>query len=143
MINTPVGRPVPAAGPVEPGSVKQEEPSRYLTIVIIKSLHTIIFWLVSSCVMYVFFNGIRGRSTRLMTPAIFIVLAEGAVFFGNRWRCPLTQLTEKLGASKGQITDIFLPRWFAQRIPQIYTPPFIIGLAGLLWHWWRGRNPAK
>jgi hypothetical protein len=143
MINTPVARPVPAAGTVDTESVKKDAPSHYLAIAVLKSLHTIIFWLVSSCVMYVFLNGVRGRSTRWMAPAILIVLAEGAVFFGNRWRCPLTQLTEKLGASKGQITDIFLPRWFAQRIPQIYTPPFIIGLAGLLWHRWRGRNPAK
>jgi hypothetical protein len=48
-------------------------------------------------------------------------------------------VAEKLGASKGQISDIFLPRWFAQRIPQIYTPLFIIGMAGLLWHRWRSR----
>ncbi len=107
---------------------------KHLAIVAIKTIHTAIFGMVSSSILYIFVSGVRGRSSRWTLPTILIVIAESAVFFGNHWRCPLTQLTEKLGASKGQVTDIFLPRWFAQRIPQIYTPLFIIGLAGLIWH---------
>jgi len=114
--------------------------SHRLAIVLIKIIHTTIFAMVSTCIIYVFVAGMRGRSTRWTTPAILIVLTEMSVFALNHWRCPLTQWTEKLGAAKGQITDIFLPRWFAQRIPQIYTPIFIIGLVGLLWHRWRDGN---
>jgi hypothetical protein len=115
-------------------------PSHRLVIFAIKSIHTAIFAVNSTSVLYVFVTGMRSRSTRWTFPAILIVVTEGVVFFGNHWRCPLTQLTEKLGATKGQVSDIFLPRWFAKRIPQIYTPLFIIGLAGVLWHHWRGHK---
>ena len=122
------------------GSIRARMPSHRRAIFAIKSIHTAIFAVNSTSVLYVFVTGLRGRSTRRTVPAILIVLTEGAVFFGNHWRCPLTQWTEKLGATKGQISDIFLPRWFAMRIPQIYTPLFIIGLVSLIWHQWRGHK---
>jgi hypothetical protein len=30
-----------------------------------------------------------------------------------------------------------VPRWFAEHIPQIYTPPLLIGVVALLLHRWR------
>ena len=45
----------------------------------------------------------------------------------NRGHCPLTRLVEDLGADSGRVSDIFLPRWFADRIPQRLGwryPPF-------------------
>ena len=43
----------------------------------------------------------------------------------NGWRCPLTTYAEKLGSPHGQITDTFLPKWFADRIFIVYTGLFI------------------
>ncbi len=140
MLLTTTHKPISPSEFFETSSIRTKMPSHPLAIFAIKSIHTAIFAVNSTSVLYVFVTGVRGRSTRWTLPASLIVLAEGAVFFGNHWRCPLTQLTEKLGAAKGQVTDIFLPHWFAQRIPQIYTPLFIIGLASLLWHQWRGRK---
>lgn len=109
---------------------------RRSAIIGIKLVHTAIFAVVSSSVLYVFWAGVRARPARWTGLSITIVLAESAVFAGNRWRCPLTNLAEGLGAEHGRVTDIFLPRWFADRIPQIYTPLFVTGLIGLLWHRW-------
>lgn len=106
----------------------------------IKLVHTAIFALVSTCVLYVFVAGVTGRGTRFALPAGLIVLAEMVVYAGNRWRCPLTELAERVGADSGRVTDIFLPRWFADRIPQIYTPPFVVGFFALLWRRSRGRS---
>jgi hypothetical protein len=66
--------------------------------------------------------------------ALATVLGESMNFAGYGWRCPLRTLAEDLGAESGQVTDIFLPRWFADRIPFIFTPPLVIGLVGLTWH---------
>jgi MFS superfamily sulfate permease-like transporter len=110
---------------------------RRLAVVAIKLLHTAAFAVISTSILYVFARGVCGRPTRWTRPAVAIVLAEMVVFAGNRWRCPLTGLAESLGAESGRVTDIFLPRWFADRIPELYTPPFIVGLLGLLWHHWR------
>jgi len=52
----------------------------------------------------------------------------------NRGRCPLTQLVEAMGAENGRVSDIFLPRWLADRIPQLVGPQLVIGLLGLAYH---------
>lgn len=104
---------------------------RHLAVVAIKLLHNTVFAIVSSSVLHVFSAGVRGRSARYTGGAIVIVLAEMAVFAANRWRCPLTGLAESLGAKHGRVTDIFLPHRFADRIPQLYTPPFVIGVLAL------------
>ncbi len=44
------------------------------------------------------------------------------MFAANGFRCPLTELAERYGAERGSVTDIYLPRWFAQNIPAIHTP---------------------
>lgn len=114
--------------------MRNESTIRHVAVGLIKTIHTAIFAVVSTSVLYVFWAGVRGRPSRLAGWASGIVVVEAAVFAGNGLRCPLTTLTENLGAEHGQVTDIFLPRWFADRIPQIYTPPFLIGVLGLLWH---------
>ena len=62
---------------------------------------------------------------------------EVAIFVANSGHCPLTRLAENLGAPNGRVSDIFLPRWFADRIPLIYTPPLLIGVIALVVHQWR------
>ena len=47
---------------------------------------------------------------------------ESLIFAANGFRCPLTQLAEKIGAADGSVTDIWLPRWFAHNLPAIHVP---------------------
>jgi hypothetical protein len=61
-------------------------------------------------------------------------LTESLVFAVNGWCWPLRGLAEELGAESGRVSDIFLPRWFADRIPQLFTPPLLIGVLALLWN---------
>jgi beta-lactamase family protein len=56
-------------------------------------------------------------------------ITEDTVF-----RCPLQQVAERVGAERGSVTDIYLPRWFAHNLPAIHVP--LILLAGYL----HGRN---
>jgi len=103
-------------------------------VLIIKTVHTAWFAAVSTSIMYVFVAGLRNRPGRWTAPALASAFVESAVFIANAGRCPLTELTEELGAESGRVTDIFLPRWFADRIPYIYTPPLVIGTLLLAWH---------
>lgn len=66
--------------------------------------------------------------------ALFAAVGESIVFVMNRGRCPFTQLVEAMGAENGRVADIFLPRWLADRIPQLVGPPLVIGLLGLAYH---------
>ena len=59
-----------------------------------------------------------------------MVASESLVFAANGFRCPLTQVAERVGAERGSVTDIYLPRWFARNLPAIHVP--LIFLAAYL-----------
>ncbi len=80
--------------------------------------------------IYVLYAGFAGRSDRRAGIAAGVVAAETLLFAGNGFRCPLTQVAERLGAEHGSVTDIYLPRWFARNLPDIHVP--LICLAGYL-----------
>jgi hypothetical protein len=63
-----------------------------------------------------------------------VVAGGSLIFAANRFRCPLTQLAEKIGAADGSVTDIWLPRWFAHNLPAIHVP--LLAVAAYL----NGRN---
>jgi hypothetical protein len=87
-----------------------------VTILHVKVVHTLIFWLLSACVVYVLFSGIADRLTTWTWIAAGLVLVESVVLAVSGWTCPLTILTERMGAARGSVSDIFLPKWFADRI---------------------------
>jgi hypothetical protein len=109
-------------------------PWRHVAIVAIKLVHSAIFLLNSAAIMHIFAAGLRNRPSQWTRPALAVALAEVAVFVVNRRRCPLTDLVEHLGAENGRVSDIFLPKWFADRIPQLCGPPLLIGVLALSWH---------
>ncbi len=111
---------------------------RGIAIFFVKLVHSAIFLSVAASVAHVFYAGITNRGSRITGIALALALGESSVFVANRFHCPLRTLAEDLGAESGQVTDIFLPRWFADRIPWIFTPPLVVGIFSLLWHRRRG-----
>src|SRR5512144_2312542 len=87
-----------------------------LTILHIKVLHTVIFGVLSACVIYVVVSGAFDWITTWTWVAAGVIVVEGIVLVLSGWRCPLTAAAERLGAVKGSVVDIFLPPWFADRI---------------------------
>jgi hypothetical protein len=96
----------------------------------IKAFHTLAWFSIEACMVYVLYAGFARRSDRCAGIAAAVVAAETVIFAGNGFRCPLTQVAERLGAEHGSITDIYLPGWFARNLPAIHVP--LIGLAGFL-----------
>jgi hypothetical protein len=76
----------------------------------IKAFHTLAWLSIESCVLYVLYAGLRGRTDRRVGIAGAIVAGEVVVFAGNEFRCPLTELAERYGAQSGSVTDIYLPK---------------------------------
>jgi hypothetical protein len=103
----------------------------------IKLLHSAIFVMNSASIVHIFWAGVRNRPSRWTQFALIAALGESAVFVVNRGQCPLTNLVEHLGAENGRVSDIFLPPWFADRIPQLCAPPLIFGVLALLFNRWR------
>jgi hypothetical protein len=87
-----------------------------ITIFQIKLVHTVIFWILSLCVLYALFSGIADRITTWTWVAVGLLLLESVVLAVSGWTCPLTILAERQGALRGSVADIFLPTWLANRI---------------------------
>jgi hypothetical protein len=109
-------------------------------IVAIKAVHSIIFIANSAAILHICWAGLLDRPSRLTRVALALASIESTVFVLNRGRCPLTQVVERLGAKDGRVSEIFLPRWFADRIPWLCTPPLLVGVLALLAR--RRRGPA-
>jgi hypothetical protein len=93
-------------------------------------VHTLAWFSIESCMVYVLWAGFRSQSDRRAAIAAGVVGSETLIFAANGFRCPLTQVAERVGAERGSVTDIYLPRWFARNLPAIHVP--LILLAGYL-----------
>jgi hypothetical protein len=113
-----------------------------LLLTIVKAAHSAIFLTIAAAIGHIFIAGLRGRPTRLTGLALAVALGESAIFAVNGFRCPLTEVVRDLTGESVRVTDIFLPRWFADRIPLIFTPPLVIGLLGLARAQWLRQRPA-
>ncbi len=102
--------------------------TRTLLLVTVKALHSAIFLILQSTIAFLVISGLRGRTDRRAAAAAVLVGGECAIYAANHFRCPLTALAEELGAESGSVTDIFLPRWLAANIANIYGPLFAIAL---------------
>ena len=92
----------------------------------IKSVHTLAWLSIESCVLYILYAGFARRSDKRAALAGAVVTGEALVFAGNGFRCPLTGLAERYGAESGSVTDIYLPRWFAHNMPAIHAPLLVL-----------------
>jgi hypothetical protein len=98
-----------------------------LTVLHVKLVHTLIFVVLSGAVLYILASGALNRITPWTWVAVVAIVIEGLVLAASGGKCPLTAVAERLGASDGSVADIFLPRWFANRIFPICGTLYLIG----------------
>jgi hypothetical protein len=96
--------------------------TRATAILAIKTVHSIAFLIIQTCILYLVYKGLRRQSARNAALAAAVAIGESAVYTANGFRCPLTDFAERLGSEHGAVTDIFLPRWLAANVARIYTP---------------------
>lgn len=92
------------------------------TIVAVKAIHTGVFFVVASSILYLLYSALRRRTDARAAVAGAMVAGEALVFAVSGWRCPLTCIAERLGADDGSVADIYLPGWIAAHLPQITIP---------------------
>ena len=83
----------------------------------IKAVHSAVFLVMLAAIGWLVATGLVGRRDRTVAVAASLVAVESAVFVANRGVCPLTPLAERHGASRGEVSDIFLPETLARTIP--------------------------
>jgi hypothetical protein len=92
-----------------------------------KLAHTLIFFFASGCIVYVVYCGIAGKSNRYLWGAMGIVLAIGVIYVANGFECPLATLIHWL-AGRRDVSDIFFPDWFANKIMPVSTVLYLMGV---------------
>ena len=100
---------------------------RRAALTAVKLVHTVAWFSIESCMVYVLWTGFRRQSDRHAAIAAGVVATETLIFAANGFRCPLTQVAERVGAEHGSVTDIFLPVWFARNLPAIHVPLILLG----------------
>ena len=98
---------------------------RRAALVGIKSVHTAAFFSIGSCLVYLAYSGLAKRSDRRAAFAAAVVTGETLIYAANGFRCPLTDVAEKLGSEHGSVADIYLPRWIEEHLPFISGPVFV------------------
>jgi hypothetical protein len=122
----------PMNSSAEPAITNRRGKETALTL--IKGVHTLAWFSIESCMMYVLYAGFARRTDRRAAIAGTVVACETLIFAANGFRCPLTKLAENVGAADGSVTDIWLPRWLAHNLPAIHVP--LVAAAAYL----NGRN---
>ena len=82
-------------------------------LAVIKVVHTLAWFSIESCLLYVLYAGFARRSDRRAAIAAGVVAGESLVYTANGFRCPLTGIAEHHGAQRGSVTDLYLPQWLA------------------------------
>jgi hypothetical protein len=95
-------------------------------VAVVKVIHTAAWFSIESCVAYLLYAGLSGRTDRRAAIAAGVVFGESALFAANRFRCPLTELAQSLGAESGSVTELYLPKWFAHNLPAIHVPLLVL-----------------
>jgi hypothetical protein len=103
-------------------------------LTLVKAVHTLAWFSIESCMIYVLYAGVARRTDRRAAMAGTVVAGEILIFAANGFRCPLTKLAENLGVADGSVTNIWLPRWLARNLPALHVP--LVAAAAYL----NGRN---
>lgn len=99
----------------------------------IKTLHTLIWLVLGSGVLYVLWSGISGNITLLSWICAAAIIVEGVVLLLFDGSCPLTVAARKYSDSQKANFDIFLPDIIARYNKLIFGSLFVVGLLLMLW----------
>jgi hypothetical protein len=63
-------------------------------LTLVKAVHTLAWFSIESCMMYVLYAGVARRTDHRAAMAGTVVAGEILIFAANGFRCPLTKLAE-------------------------------------------------
>jgi len=104
-----------------------------IKLILIKSFHTAIWFVMASAVFYIIYAGMVNEINRLVWFCIGLIFLEGVILFAFKWKCPLTLMAQKYADDTRTGFDIYLPAWLAKNNKIIFTILFLIGLFLAAW----------
>lgn len=103
-------------------------------IVLIKALHSLVYLLMSACVIYLYYAAITATFDWRVWAVVALIIGEGIVLLLNGRRCPLTTLAQRLGDETGDdlIADYLLPDRAVRLTVPVCSLVFVLGLVAVL-----------
>lgn len=90
-------------------------------LVLIKSIHTIIWVFFNVVIFYLAYAVIAGKIDKWIWIGLGLFVIEGLVLLIFKMKCPLTVIARKYSDSAKDNFDIYLPNWLAKYNKEIYT----------------------
>ncbi len=98
----------------------------------IKLLHTFIWVVMASSILFLPFTAVLGRFDLAISISA-LILAECAVLAFNEGRCPLTLWAARYTDDRSANFDIYLPAWIARHNKAIFGTLFLLGEVVVVW----------
>ena len=101
----------------------------------IRVVHTVIYVVMAAATFTLLYAGVTGQSGWWLWVALALLTGEIAVFAGSGFKCPLTALAVKYGASTGHVFDTFLPVYYTRHTFRFFGTVMTVGLLLLALRW--------
>ena len=106
---------------------------RALTLV--RSIHTAIYLVMAVSTFVLLYAGITGMEGTWLWIVMALLAVETGVFVGNGFKCPLTALAVRYGATTGHVFDTFLPEDYTRHTFRFFGTMMVVGLLLLALRW--------
>jgi hypothetical protein len=100
-------------------------------LTLVRALHTVIYGVMASAALVVLYAGLTGATGRWLWIASGLVAVESVVFAAFGFKCPLTAVAVKYGATKDGAYDTFFPERITRWTFRVFGPVILVGF-GLL-----------
>lgn len=112
-------------------------PSRSALALAVKVLHSVLVVVMAVASTTVLVAGLSGRRDLWLALSLALVGAEGVVYVANGWRCPLTQLAQRLGDATGHdwLFERLLPEAYVLRVAPFFAWVTALGLLAFVLRW--------
>ena len=105
------------------------------TLTAIRTIHTGIYIVMAASTLLLVYAGVTGESGWWLWSALGLLMIETVVFVGNGFKCPLTDLAVRHGATTGRVFDTFLPERATRYTFRFFGTLMAIGLILLIARW--------
>jgi hypothetical protein len=103
-------------------------------LVLVKTVHTLVWVFFVACILGIFAAAHTGRLV-WAAALIAMVMVEVAVLAANRMRCPLTDVAGRYTSERADNFDIYLPLWVAWHNKALFGGLYVLGILYTIGRW--------
>ena len=98
-------------------------------VTFIKTIHTVIWWIMTISVFYIGFSVFHMQFDKLFFVSMLLITVEIIVILLNSWKCPLTAVARRYTDEQSANFDIFLPELIAKYNKEIFSVILVLILS--------------